>query len=308
MPRVCFCLLLALALGCKPIGGDYGSRLADRQLSELIRSTSELHPTAKDSAAGESGSNVSLEREPLETIWLAAELQPPPSATIDRGLSSLELPLSKAIAAGDWNSPPAELARPSEQQLQPLPEPDIDAGSFTEPSSTTQCRANRAAPGGHVSTTPLGGEGLDLPVSAGADRQRLTLTGTQLCREVRGLGRVVGFDAKSFRSGDPLLVYCEVAEWVAELELDRTPPLHRSRIAGGLVWVDEVGETVSAEEFDAVEDRSPDRAERCFVVFPTRVPEVAGGRYRLVLIVWDELGNQIAAPPEPIELTVVAHQ
>ncbi len=132
----------------------------------------------------------------------------------------------------------------------------------------------------------------------------LRLRNPMICRQVRGFGDLEPFPSTRFVAGSDILVYCEVENYAVSPQLINAQPSHRGRFSGGLVVLDSIGEVVDQRDFAPVDDCVKSN-ERSFVIFPTKIPALNPGSYRLVLIVTDELGNKFAATDTPIDFAIV---
>jgi hypothetical protein len=132
----------------------------------------------------------------------------------------------------------------------------------------------------------------------------LRVTNPRLCQEVRGLGDLEPFTSPRFVAGDDVLVYCEVGNHAVAPRPRDAQPAHQTRFSGGLVFLDSQGAIVGEIDFGPVDSLSSHATSNSFVVFSTKIPDLQPGRYRLVLVISDELGRQLAASDTPLEFAI----
>ena len=145
---------------------------------------------------------------------------------------------------------------------------------------------------------------LDQLLSQLQSANRLRLNRVCLCRQVDGFGQVVEFPDAMFDPGEDILIYCEVDNFKSLPESNQAGTCHRTSLSGNYLILNAEGDVVAEHEYAAVDDVSSAQRDDFFLVFPARIPTLAPGRYRMYLVVHDELGHDLVAHGEPIQFQI----
>ena len=138
----------------------------------------------------------------------------------------------------------------------------------------------------------------------------LKVTRGALCSEIRGFGQYKPFPGTEFRTGQAVLLYCELENFRSTA----TPETNAANAAGvsgfctrlksSLVICREDGSVAQQAEFPVVEDIARNRRRDFYLYVPFNVGELPTGKYRVHLLVDDLLGCKQAVLDPPVEFTV----
>lgn len=274
----------------------------DALLSDLSERWATVLENRSDPRAERHEDSVELTAEPVA----AARLSPLPENSPQRA----EPPVPTSLPAG---CPPASIdgAPPLE-----IPSMSLDPTTTCEaPEIAASASEDRDSPPATTLVTPetarLTGAAdweapLDRILASLQTRDKLRLNRLCLCQRVDGFGQVVEYPKRGLTTGDDVLIYCEVANFKSRWQEAADATGFETRLAGSCVLIDAAGDAVAEKEYGVVCDVSRTERKDFYLVFPWRVPHLAPGQYRLMLIIHDELAGRTAAGNEAIPFDVVA--
>ncbi len=265
--------------------------------------------------------------QPIATSWSPEELMVGSGVKADLNRQQQALAqrwepafLNDQSAATLEDMSPTELVRPGVANqtiamLTPLPEsacvpPHLGIPEFSprNHSAYVSTPSTETQPVSTDSTTPETADfRLDQLMTQLQSASRLCLDRVCLCQKVIGFGQVVEFADATFAIGDDVLIYCEVVNFKSLPETDQQATVHRTSLSGSFVIMNLDGDIVAEQEYVAVDDLSQTKRDDFFLVFPARIPELEPGKYRLYLVVNDELGQELAAHGEPIQFQIASN-
>ena len=111
----------------------------------------------------------------------------------------------------------------------------------------------------------------------------LCLTNEQFCSEIRGFRKLTPIANRQFKSGQSVLIYCEVQNYHSQLTPSENGHLHVTRLTSSCSILDKAGNVVDQYHFPEIKDESPERREHFFVYFPIRFRSLAPAEYSLVI-------------------------
>lgn len=111
------------------------------------------------------------------------------------------------------------------------------------------------------------------------------------CTEVSGFGQFKPFHSTTFRSGQNILIYCEVENQYSEIQDSETTVQYKTRLQGSFVIYDGQGVMVEQIKYPVVEDIARRRRRDFYMYFPAQLRDLPAGQYRMELSV-EDLGSQ----------------
>ncbi len=130
------------------------------------------------------------------------------------------------------------------------------------------------------------------------------LTNAALCKSVSGFGQFTPFANSKFKSGQRMLVYCELENFTSvETEIDNESAF-RTQLQGSYVIYDSAGKIMNQKEFPIVEDVAKNRRRDFYVHLPVRLGALPPGSYQLQVMIEDLSGKQTASLGKPLEFVV----
>jgi hypothetical protein len=128
------------------------------------------------------------------------------------------------------------------------------------------------------------------------------------CTEVSGYGQFKTFASDIFKSGQKVLVYCEVENYNSlqqASDTDSESTFH-TRLRGSYAIYDSAGHAVQQAEFPVMEDIARRRRRDFYMHLPITIGDLSNGDYELHLLVEDLGGNKTASLTPPLRLTIAS--
>lgn len=201
------------------------------------------------------------------------------------------------------------LADEPEQALQAIPELPSEQQEFWIQMLWTL--ANELDPPAGVSESQRLERTAELLRSAETQMRRaapLSIRNTCFCHRINSFGSYERFARDEFRPGQPVLLYCEVANFHSELSRDSVYTT-RLRTAVEILPVDATGQPpagahpVDRREFPATEDVCRSLRSDYFHSYRLDLPsQLAPGSYLLRIGIVDELGGKTASTEVPFAI------
>ncbi len=310
---------MSLAIGCSALPETNRSRMAINShpipVEKVIDSVAEITRDARIS-------------QPIATKWLPEEIMVGSGfdADLDRQQQALAqhwepaFLTNQAIATLE-EMDPTEFVRPSVANqtiamLSPLPESACGPPHLGIPENSSMSHSTYVStPSAETLPAPTNSKQpesvdfrLDQMLTQLQSASRLRLERVCLCQEVTGFGQVAEFADAKFAIGDEVLIYCEIGNFKSVAEADQQSTTHRTSLSGSFVIMNLDGDIVAEQEYAAVDDISQTQRDDFFLVFPAQIPELEPGKYRLYVVVNDELAQELAAHGEPIQFQIVSNQ
>jgi hypothetical protein len=132
----------------------------------------------------------------------------------------------------------------------------------------------------------------------------LKVTRGALCSEIRGFGQYKPFPGTELRTGQEVLLYCELENFCSTATPEANHSGFCTRLKSSLVICREDGSVAQQAEFPIVEDVARNRRRDFYLYVPFTVGELPAGKYRVHLLVDDLLGCKQAVLDPPVEFTV----
>ena len=124
------------------------------------------------------------------------------------------------------------------------------------------------------------------------------------CTEVSGYGQFKTFVSDVFKSGQKVLVYCEVENYSALQQRNNSGSTFHTRLRGSYAIYDAQGHAVQQAEFPVVEDIARRRRRDFYMHLPITIGDLSNGDYELHLLVEDLGGNKTASLTPSLRFTV----
>jgi hypothetical protein len=124
------------------------------------------------------------------------------------------------------------------------------------------------------------------------------------CREVMGYGQFVTFNSDQFSGNQPVLVYCELENFVNQTRQIDGKTHYETEFRGRVFISDEQRQVVYQHEYGAVRDSGQQRRRDFYMHFPLRMPTLKAGKYTLHLEIEDLNGNKVGTSDCPLSLTI----
>jgi hypothetical protein len=122
----------------------------------------------------------------------------------------------------------------------------------------------------------------------------LQLRQVQFCQEIRSFGDYDVARTTVVSPGDPMLIYCEVLNYLAQPSNDMGGGHYQASLVPSYTIFDDRQQMVSQKEFAVVRDRCRSRRNDFYLVLQVEVPELSNGKYHLQVSVEDLEANKIA--------------
>ena len=132
----------------------------------------------------------------------------------------------------------------------------------------------------------------------------LKVVNGNFCKKISGFGKFQPFPTTTFKRGQRTLVYCEVENYLSQMQTQSFQSSYHTRLQGSYVIYDQQGRAVQQAEYPVVEDVSSKRRRDFYMYFPIKIGELAAGNYRLELLVEDLSGNKSASLSPGMEFKV----
>jgi len=124
------------------------------------------------------------------------------------------------------------------------------------------------------------------------------------CTEVSGYGQFKTFVSDVFKSGQKVLLYCEVENYNSEEQSSGSGSAFHTRLRGSYAIYDASGHAVQQAEFPVVEDIARRRRRDFYMHLPITIGDLSNGDYELHLLVEDLGGNKTASLTPPLVFTI----
>lgn len=136
-------------------------------------------------------------------------------------------------------------------------------------------------------------------VAASEARTQTLATGTvALTTEIKGFGQFSPLDTSSLRSGQTVLVYCELIDYRSLESRDANGSLFTTQLESSLSVLDASGKTVQQERYPVLTDTSRSPRHDFFMYVPLTLRNLTAGDYTVQLQIRDLNANSstVSAP------------
>ncbi len=241
-----------------------------------------------------------------------------PDSTNDFATPDDQLPTEIVVAPAETNSGQFD---PSSSEVEPLAilataDADLDPSSQTEIDGKARPAVEQASHS-QVVTSPLAlvqpriiiqeeEPVVSIPfITIEEEEEKVFhLTNAALCTSVSGFGQFTRFVNSNFKSGQRMLVYCELENFTSvETEIDNESAF-RTQLQGSYVIYDSAGKIMNQKEFPIVEDVAKNRRRDFYVHLPVRLGALPPGSYQLQVVIEDLSGKQTASLGQPLAFVV----
>ncbi len=309
-----FVLLISLSNGCSVVPGTVRSRSIDTPtLKKLALEDRDIPVEATTGSTGDADSEPAP--NPLaETHWSPDDLMI--GTAIKANLEGQRFAMSQRwepvfeSSKGerrDGNRVAPHVLKPLPVEV-PIANPVVQSAHAASVTESTAYSEEEAPTGLDSSDCAADADSsqntLDQLLSQLQSANHLHLSRVCLCRQVDGFGQVVEFPDAQFAAGEDILIYCEVDNFTSQTEPNVSGTCHRASLSGSYLVINGDGEVVAEHEYPVVDDISCAERDDFFLVFPAQIPPLGPGRYRMYLVVHDELAQDLVAHAEPIQFQI----
>ena len=127
----------------------------------------------------------------------------------------------------------------------------------------------------------------------------MKIVNASFCTEVTGFGQFQATLSNVFKTGQTILVYCEIENHSSQLKNIDGRELRSTQLTGSYVVYDANKNVVQQEAFPTVEDLALQRRRDFYMHIPITIGELAPGKYTYQLMV-DDVGGAKSASLEPV--------
>jgi hypothetical protein len=120
----------------------------------------------------------------------------------------------------------------------------------------------------------------------------LQVTNGAICSEIKGFGKYRPFSENTFQAGQPILVYCEIANYESKEQEVDSEKLVQSKFKGSYKIENVDGKLVQTGDYPIIEDNAPKRRSDFYLYFKIELKQLEAGNYRLRLEIEDLIGQK----------------
>jgi hypothetical protein len=120
----------------------------------------------------------------------------------------------------------------------------------------------------------------------------LQVTNGAICSEIKGFGKYRRFSENTFQAGQPILVYCEIANYESKEQEVNSEKLVQSKFKGIYKIENVDGKLVQTGDYPIIEDNAPKRRSDFYLYFKIELKQLEAGNYRLRLEIEDLIGQK----------------
>lgn len=120
----------------------------------------------------------------------------------------------------------------------------------------------------------------------------LQVTNGAICSEIKGFGQHKPFPENTFQAGQPILVYCEIANYESKEQEVNSEKLVQSKFKGIYKIENVDGKLVQTGDYPIIEDNAPKRRSDFYLYFKIELKQLEAGNYRLRLEIEDLIGQK----------------
>lgn len=141
------------------------------------------------------------------------------------------------------------------------------------------------------------------PAASGEQPRQLVARNAALTTEINGFGQYVPLADPALRTGQTVLVYCELDGYQSQRETDRDGDRFVTRLETRLTVTDARGQVVQETRYPPLTDQSRSQRRDFYLYVPFRPDRLQPGEYQLVLAIRDATaGSEVTSGPICMEI------